>query len=323
MLSSQQNVSARRRFPEKSQPASCSSHEAADTSLQIPDPQNSKPARPLSSAEREDNIQKRQRPAQVYRVLAIAGGDSRIEIATLTDDQKALHTAKQQGLLNMDKFGVVEVFDRPQSQPVLSARRVSDTTAGRMWHGGLSKLSVLMQIFVLQERQSSRLCEDFSPLLQFTEIQLRSEIVTVRFMNHRCRVSQNQWYVEPAPEVQLDSSKMSLRKKALQALKISPQARGIHSTQNINDMSYDQLRYPMYVKKRTQRLDHWILDDVVGTGPDEHLMSDFEHMKTSLYLTDVVVLRHDGDAVSFWGLEITKTSKGFEVKKVQTSWNPL
>ena len=56
------------------------------------------------------------------------------------------------------------------------------------------------------------------------------------------------------------------------------------------------------------------MDDVVGTGPDEHLMSDFEHMKTSLYLTDVVVLRHDGDTVNFWCLKITKTSKGFEVK---------
>ena len=183
-----------------------------------------------------------------------------------------------------------------------------------MWHGGLSKLSVLMQICVLQERQSSRLCEDFLPLLQFTEIQLRSEIVTVRFMNHRCRVSQNQWYVEPAPEVQLDSSKVWLCKKALQALKISPQAWGIQSTQNINDMSYDQLRYPMYVKKRTQRLDDWILDDVVGTGPEEQLMSDFEHMKTSLCLTDVVVLLNDRDAVNLLGLEITKTSRSFEVK---------
>ena len=47
-------------------------------------------------------------------------------------------------------------------------------------------------------------------------------------------------------------------------------------------------------------------------GPEEHLMSDFEHMKTSLYLTDVVVLRHDGDTVNFLGLEITR--KGFEVK---------
>ena len=56
------------------------------------------------------------------------------------------------------------------------------------------------------------------------------------------------------------------------------------------------------------------MDDVVGTGPEEHLMSDCAHMKTSLYLTDVVVLRHEGDTVNFLGLEITKTSKGFEVK---------
>ena len=39
----------------------------------------------------------------------------------------------------------------------------------------------------------------------------------------------------------------------------------------------------------------------MGTGPEEHLMSDFEHMKTSLYLTDVVVLRHEGDTVNFFG----------------------
>ena len=40
-----------------------------------------------------------------------------------------------------------------------------------------------------------------------------------------------------------------------------------------------------YVKKRAQRSDASILlrhvDDVVGTGPEEHLMSDFEHMKAS------------------------------------------
>ena len=44
------------------------------------------------------------------------------------------------------------------------------------------------------------------------------------------------------------------------------------------------------------------MDDVAGTVPEEHLMSDFEHMKTSLYLTDVVVLRHEGDTVNFWVL---------------------
>ena len=88
---------------------------------------------------------------------------------------------------------------------------------------------------------------------------------------------------------------------------------GIHSTQK----SYDQLILDP-LKKRAQRSDESILlrhmDDVVGTGPEEHLMSDFEHTETSLYLTDVVVLRHEGDTVNFLGLEITKTSKCFEVK---------
>ena len=73
-------------------------------------------------------------------------------------------------------------------------------------------------------------------------------------------------------------------------------------------MSYDQLVSDpsTYVKKRTERQDDSILsrhmDNVVGTGPEEHLMSDFdEHMKTSLLFTDVVVLRNEGDAVKFWG----------------------
>ena len=95
---------------------------------------------------------------------------------------------------------------------------------------------------------------------------------------------------------------------------------GIHSTQKINDISYNQLISDpsMYVKKRAQRSDDSTLlrhmVDVVGTGPAEHLTSDFEHMTTSLYLTDVVVLRHEGDTVNFLGLEITKTSRCFKVK---------
>ena len=58
-------------------------------------------------------------------MLTIAGGDSRIDISPLTDDLKALQTAKVNELLNMDKFGVVEVVDSPQSQQVLSTRCVS------------------------------------------------------------------------------------------------------------------------------------------------------------------------------------------------------
>ena len=63
----------------------------------------------------------------------------------------------------------------------------------------------------------------------------------------------------------------------------------IDSTQKIDGMSSNQwISDPStYAKKRTQRSDYSNLlrhmDDVVGTGPEEHLMSDFEHMETSLY----------------------------------------
>ena len=78
-------------------------------------------------------------------------------------------------------------------------------------------------------------------------------------------------------------------------------------------MSYDQLKSDLstYVKKRSQQPDDSFdplarhMDDVVDTGPEGHLVSDFEHM----------VLRNEGDTVNFWGLEITKTSRGFEVKE--------
>ena len=81
----------------------------------IPGPLILMPARPLAPAEREDSIQKRHGPSEVNTVLALAGSDSRIEISTLTKDQKALHTANVNELRNMDNLGVVEVVDRPQA----------------------------------------------------------------------------------------------------------------------------------------------------------------------------------------------------------------
>ena len=36
-------------------------------------------------------------------------------------------------------------------------------------------------------------------------------------------------------------------------------------------------------------------------------------MKTTLYSTDVVVLRNEGDTSNIWSLEVTTTSRGFEV----------
>ena len=160
--------------------------------MQMPYPQLPKLARPLSPAG--------QRPAEVNTVLAIAGGDSRFEISTLTDDQKALHTAKVTELLNMDKFGVVEVVDRPQSKQVLSTRWVS--------------------------------------------------------------------------KQRLDG-----------CFKVRLVVRGFEQTVSSGTGFYAGT--PTYVKKRAQRSEDSILlrhmDDVVGTGPEEHLMSDFEHVKTSLY----------------------------------------
>ena len=290
----------------------------------IPGPQIPKPARPLSPAEREDSIPKRQRPSEVNTVPALASGDSRIEILSLTKDQKALHTAKVNELRNMDNFGVVEVVDRPQSQQVLSTRWVSKqrldgsyevrlvprgfeqtVSTDTDFYAGAPKLTTLRALLAIAAIHGNPVAlGDCHSAFHHSPLPVGSEPV----------------YVEPAPEAQLDSSKVWLRKKAFQGLKISSQGWGIHSTQKINDMNYSQLISDpsTYVKKRAQRSDDSILlrhmDDVVGTGPEEHLMSDFEHMKISLYLTGVVVLRHEDDTVSFLGLEITKTHKCFEVK---------
>ena len=187
---------------------------------------------------------------------------------------------------------MVEVVDRPQSQQVLSTRWVSKQRLDGSCKVRLVARGFETQIQIsMQERQSSRLCAHFFPLQQFTEIQLLSEIVTVHFVNHRCQLNQSRctWN---------------------QHLK--------HSWTLPRYMNYSQLTSDpsTHVKKRAQRPDGSILlrhmDDVVGTGPEEHLMCDLEHM--SLYLTDVVVLRHEGDTVNFSGLEITKTRKGWKVK---------
>ena len=57
---------------------------------------------------------------------------NRNEIASWTEDQKALHTAKLNELLNMDKFGVVEVVEKPQSPQVFSTTLGIKTATGRI-----------------------------------------------------------------------------------------------------------------------------------------------------------------------------------------------
>ena len=224
----------------------------------------------------------------------------------------------------MDNFGVVEVVDRPQSQQVLSTpwvskQRLDESCKVRLvargfeqivssdtdFHAGTPQLTTLRALLTIAAIHENPFAfGDCHSAFHQSPMPCDSEPV----------------YVEPASEAQLDSPKVWLCKKAFQGFKISPQAWSIHSTQRINDMNYNQLISDpsTYVKKRAQRSEDSILlrrmDDADGTGLDEHFMSDFEHMKTSLYLTDLVVLPHEGDTANFLGLEITNTSNRFEVK---------
>ena len=170
------------------QQTSSSSGAVADTSMQILDPQMPKPARPLSPAEREDIIPKRQRPAELNTVLAIASGDSSFEIFALTDDQNALRTAKVIELLNVDKFVVVEVVDRP-SQQVISTRWVSKQRLDGSYKVRLVARGFEQTVSSDTDFHAGTPCAHFSRSLQFTETQLLLEIVTI---NHRCQVNQNQ-----------------------------------------------------------------------------------------------------------------------------------
>ena len=213
---------------------------------------------------------------------------------------------------------MVEVVDRTQSQQVLSTRvskqRLDGSYKVKLVARGLEQTVSSETDFYAWNVKA----HDFARAL-LTIAAIRGNCFSA-YHQSPMPIESEPLFVEPAPEAQLDSSKVWFCKKAFQRLKISPQAWCIHSTQRINDMNYNQLISDLStcVKKRAQRSDDSILlrhmDDVVETGSEEHVMSDFEHMKTSLYLTDVVVLRHDSDTVDFLGLEITKTRKSFEVK---------
>ena len=72
--------------------SSSSSSSSEDASVQASDPQIQ--TRQLSLTDREESIQKRHRSVEVNAALAIAGGDSRNDIETLTKAHKAPHTVK-------------------------------------------------------------------------------------------------------------------------------------------------------------------------------------------------------------------------------------
>ena len=177
----------------------------------------------------------------------------------------------------MNKFGVVGVVGGPQWKQVLSTRWVSKqrlaargveqtVSSDTEFFAGAPKLRTLRALLTIAAIRGNPVAfGDCHSAFHRSPMPIVSEPVCV----------------EPAPEAQLDSSKVWFCKKAFQGLKISPQTWCIHSTQKINDMNYNQLMSDpsTYVKKRARRSDDSILlchiDDVVGAGPEEYLMSDF------------------------------------------------
>ena len=214
MPSSQQNVSAGRRFPQNTlSQLSSSSCADADASMQIPGPQKPKLARQLSPAEREDSIPKRKRPAEVNTVLTIVGvyNGNEIRMHCTSPNRKNFSTWTR---------GAVEVVDRPQSKQVLSThwvrrQRLDGSYKMRIVARGFEQTVSLDVDFFYAGTPKVATLRGLLTIAAIHEIQLFSEIVTVRFINHRCRANQNQ-YVEPVLQAQVVPSKVWLCKKACQ-----------------------------------------------------------------------------------------------------------
>ena len=120
------------RFPRaQSQPgpSASSSSSPADTSMHVLGPQILKSARQLPPAERQDSIQKRQRPAEVNTVLMIAVGLQRKRDRIWDSRAKTSHTAETEGVSWTSS--VVKVVDAITTSPRDTLGK-SKTAAGRM-----------------------------------------------------------------------------------------------------------------------------------------------------------------------------------------------
>ena len=129
--------------------------------------------------------------------------------------RKALHTAEVNELLNMAKFGVVEVFDRPQLQQVLSTRWVSKQRLD-----GSYKVRLVARGF----EQTVNSDKDFyAGTPKLTTFGNPVAFGYCHSAVHRSPMPSDSEpvYVEPAPEAQLDSFKVWLCKKALKLFKDS------------------------------------------------------------------------------------------------------
>ena len=161
-------------------------------------------------------------------MLTIARSYSGNEIATQTDDLNESHTAKVNELLNMGKIGVVEVVDRPQSQRVRSTRWVSKQRLD-----GSYKVRLVARGFEQTVSSNADFCARTPKVTTLRGLHTIAALHGNPVAFGDCHSAFHQslmpsesepMYVKPAPEAQLDSSKVWLGKKALQRLKMSPQA---------------------------------------------------------------------------------------------------
>ena len=215
-------------------------------------------------------------------VLTMARVYNRNEIATLTDAQRALHTAKLKDLLNVDRFGVVEVVDRPQWQHIpldtLVSKQILDGSYSvRLVARGIEQM-VSSHADVYAEAPKLKTLRGLLTIAAIHVNPVAFEIVTVRFITHQCRVNQNQcmWSQHQKRSWTLPKYGFAGARFKDSRFLLRP---GVFTPHNkFNDVSYDQLISDpsAYVKKRTLRSDDSILlrrmDDVVGTGPEEYLM---------------------------------------------------
>ena len=122
-------------------------------------------------------------------MLTVAGVYNATVVAGWTGEQQAKHGATLEASRNVDKFGVVEVVDRPQKKtspldPLRArtaiGRYIQSATCARCFEQTVSPNA---DVFTLG-LQNLPLYEVFSHYLQSTGIRSLSGIPTVVFANH-------------------------------------------------------------------------------------------------------------------------------------------
>ena len=167
---------------------------ATDSSMVIPGPQIPKTSTSvISRREREDSIQKRHRPTEVNTVLALAGGGSRIEILTLTKDQKSTtHRESQRTSKQILSTRWVSKQRLDGSYKVrLVARGFEQTVSSDTdFYAGTPKLTTVRALFTIAAIHGNPVAlGDCQSAFHQPPMPIESEPV----------------HVEPAPEAQVDS----------------------------------------------------------------------------------------------------------------------